>query len=192
MLSKELEILRLIEELYHGDTTEQEMMDFAEKNQTKIQAWREAFAEYPLYEVTKAINHFYTKKSSKTRPNIAQITAILSANGVDKEPEPKSVETYQSDLDIRYMHEDVESGDCHHNLYYYTAALRKIRNGDIPWLRDEMMPSKADLTEVMERICEDRTGNKWEFLSRNDFISQGYDINKRYSIDLSEMFKKIN
>ena len=178
MLSKELEILRLIEELYHGDTTEQEMMDFAEKNQTKIQAWRDAFAEYPLYEVTKAINHFYTKKSSKTRPNIAQITAILSANGVDKEPEPKSVETYQSDLDVLYMHEDVNSGDCHHNLYYYTAALRKIRNGDVPWLRDEMMPSKADLTEVMERICEERTGNKWEFLSKNDFISQGYDINK--------------
>ena len=35
MLAKELEILRTIEELYHGDTTEQEMLDFAEKNQAK-------------------------------------------------------------------------------------------------------------------------------------------------------------
>ena len=58
MLTKELETLKLIEELYHGDTTEQDMLDFAEKNQTKIQAWKEAFDEYPLYEITKAINHF--------------------------------------------------------------------------------------------------------------------------------------
>lgn len=192
MLSKELEILKHISELYKADVSDEDFVLEMQGKETLVNAWREAFEGYFLQDVINVIDEYFVKKNNRTPPRIPQILAMLNANKVEKSEETPEIEAYHCDLDVRYMHEDVKSGDCHHNIYYYTAALRKIRNGDVPWLRDEMMPSKADLTEVMERICEDRTGQKWEFLSRNDFISQGYDINKRYNIDLSEMFKKIN
>lgn len=183
MLEKEYEILKQIEELYSGDISDDDFLKKCEGKEVRLKAWREAFKEYPLYEVKKAIDFYYTKKSSKTRPNIAQITAILSANGVDKEQEPERVEPYQCDLDVRYMHEDVENGNCHHNLYYYTRALNMIRRYEYPNVCDINNPTHAEMIMVIEHLCEAKTGKKYEFLSENDLISLGYKKDKKYSLD---------
>lgn len=181
MLSKELQILKQIEELYGGDIDDEKFLELCKGKESKLSAWKEAFKDYPLFEITRAINHFYVKKSSKTRPNISQITAILQENNATIESKP-SVEVSKPDLDRAYMHEDVEAGNCHYNLYYYTAALIKIRNNEYPMLRDVVNPTKGELTEVMEDLCLKRIGKKIEFLSKNDLIAQGYDMNKRYSV----------
>lgn len=193
-MEKEYAILKHIEELYKGDIEDEDFMLLCQGKETKLAAWREAFNEYSLSDVLDKIDEFYVKKSSKTRPNIAQIRALLNAGGVEKEKTVEaSSETYLPDLDSRYMHEDVENGNCHHNKYYYTEALKRIRNNEYQFISDIINPTKSEMIEVIEEICEQRTGKKWEFLSKNDLISQGYDMSKRYSVDdlMKSMFKRV-
>ena len=127
MLEKELEILKQIEELYSGDISEQEFLEACKGKETKIAAWREAFEEYPLYEVTKAINHFYVKKSSKTRPNIAQLTAILQENNATKEIQTKQAESITPSLAIQYVNQDEADGNMRWFVPDYINVERLIR-----------------------------------------------------------------
>lgn len=192
MLSKELEILRHLEELYKQDVTEEEFLEEMKGKEVKIAAWKKSFDDYDLSDVLRAIDEYFAKKNNRTPPRIPQIEAMLHSNGAKKEEHYEEIKPYNCEYDYRYMHEDVESGNCHHNLYYYTAALRLIRANEYPLVEDIEHPTHAEMTEVLEDICEKRTGKKWEFLSKNDLISQGEDMTKRYSIDLTQIFKRLN
>lgn len=168
MLTKELETLKLIEELYHGDTTEQDMLDFAEKNQTKIQTWKEAFEEYPLYEITKAINHFYVKKSSKTRPNIAQIMAILEENNAEKEHKAEVFEKPEITFGMKFLEEDKENGDMHWFVPDYMTVERLILADKWGWIYNIKKPTKDEFHRAIEEWCTELTGYKYRFYSDND------------------------
>lgn len=194
MLSKELEILRHLEELYKQDVTEEEFLEEMKGKEVQTGAWKKAFEDYDLSDVLRAIDEYFAKKNNRTPPRIPQIEALLHSSGAKKEEKHEEVEPYHCEYDYRYMHEDVESGNCHHNLYYYTAALRLIRANEYPFIEDIEHPTHAEMTEVLEDICEKRTGNKWEFLSRNDLISQGYDLHASYSSDdlIKMMLKRLN
>ena len=74
-----------IEKLYAKDYNENYARNLAEKNPDMVEMWQEAFGKYDLVDVLAAINEFWQFKSSKSRPNVAQITAILSAKKVDTE-----------------------------------------------------------------------------------------------------------
>lgn len=174
MLTKELETLKLIEELYHGDTTEQDMLDFAEKNQTKIQTWKEAFAEYPLYEITKAINHFYVKKSSKTRPNIAQIMAILEENNAEKEHHDV-VLNVQPTFGLKFQIQDKQSGDMHWFVPDYMEVERLIRADKWGWVYNINNPTSEEFHRCMEEWCKEMTGYKYRFYSDNDIAAMPHE-----------------
>lgn len=195
MLSKELEILKHIEELYKHDVTDDEFLAEMAGKETLVMAWQKAFSEYELSDVIQAIDEYFAKRNNRTPPRIPQIEALLNVNGAKKEtPIELSGETYIPDYSIRYMDEDVQAGNCHHNRYYYDEALRQIRANYYPFIKDIQNPTHADMTEVLEDICEKRSGKKWEFLSRNDLISEGYDMEKTYSVSdlMKTMFKRID
>lgn len=78
-MEKELEILKHINELYVGDTTDEEIIRFAEKNTEKVAAWKAAFAEYDLSDVLQAVDEYWNFKNNKTSPRVAQILAILNS-----------------------------------------------------------------------------------------------------------------
>lgn len=170
MLDKELEILRLIEELYHGDTTEQEMYDFASKNQVKVQAWKEAFEDYPLFEVSKAINHFYMRKSSKTRPNIAQIRAILQESNAVRETAYQK-ETYDLGFGLKFQQIDKENGDMHWFVPDYQKVENLILMDYWGWVQNIKNPTIDEFHRCMEEWCMETTGHKYRFYSANDIAN---------------------
>lgn len=78
-MEKELEILKHINELYVGDTTDEEIIRFAEKNTEKVAAWKAAFAKYDLVDVLQVVDEYWNFKNNKTSPRVAQILAILNS-----------------------------------------------------------------------------------------------------------------
>ncbi len=78
-MEKELEILKHINELYVGDTTDEEIIRFAEKNTEKVAAWKAAFAKYDLADVLQVVDEYWNFKNNKTSPRVAQILAILNS-----------------------------------------------------------------------------------------------------------------
>lgn len=168
MLDKELEILRLIEELYHGDTTEQDMLDFAEKNQVKVQAWRDAFVDYPLYEITKAINHFYVKKNSKSRPNIKQIMAILEENNAEKAIPTSVNEPVKPSIGIQYAMQDDAEGNMRWFVPDYIEVEKLIRKDKWLFVHNIYQPTLEEFHRCLELYCEEQNGKTIRFFSDND------------------------
>lgn len=78
-MEKELEILKHINELYVGDTRDEEIIRFAEKNTEKVAAWKAAFAKYDLADVLQVVDEYWNFKNNKTSPRVAQILAILNS-----------------------------------------------------------------------------------------------------------------
>lgn len=78
-MEKELEILKHINELYVGDTTDEEIIRFAEKNTEKVAAWKAAFAKYDLADVLQVVDEYWNFKNNKNSPRVAQILAILNS-----------------------------------------------------------------------------------------------------------------
>ena len=167
MLSKELEILRTIEELYSGDISEEEFIKLCKGKETKVQAWKEAFQDYDLYDITKAINHYYVKKSSKTRPNIAQITAILQENNARKE-EAYEHFVVEPSLGIQYQMQDKADGNMHWFVTDYLEVERLIREDYWGWVYNINQPSLNEFHQCLEEWCKERTGHKYRFYSDND------------------------
>ena len=168
MLAKELEILKQIEELYSGDITEQDFLKLCQGKETKLQQWKEAFEEYPLYEVSKAINHFYVKKSSKTRPNIRQIIAILEENNAEKEHKAEVFEKPEKTFGMKFLEEDKENGDMHWFVPDYMTVERLILADKWEWIYNIKKPTKDEFHRAIEEWCTELTGYKYRFYSDND------------------------
>jgi len=167
MLSKELEILKLIEELYHGDISDEEFVKECEGKETKIAAWKEAFNDYSLYDVTKAINHFYMKKSSKTRPNIAQLRAILSESGATREI-VSTGEKVELGFGLKFQQIDKENGDMHWFVPDYVEVERLIRKDVWGFVYNIKNPTLDEFHRCIEEWCKETTGHKYRFYSDND------------------------
>lgn len=78
-MRKELEIIKHVIELYTGDTTDEAMANYELKNSEQVKMYAEAFRDYDLSDVLQAIDEFWNFKSSKTKPTVAQILAILNS-----------------------------------------------------------------------------------------------------------------
>lgn len=65
--------------MYVGDTTDEEIIRFAEKNTEKVAAWKAAFAKYDLADVLQVVDEYWNFKNNKTSPRVAQILAILNS-----------------------------------------------------------------------------------------------------------------
>jgi hypothetical protein len=192
MLSKELEILKQIEELYHGDITENEFLQACKGQEKKIEAWREAFEEYPLYEVSKAINHFYVKKSSKTRPNIAQLMAILQETNATKELEEIKTEKVELPFWLKYQQQDRETGDMSWLVPHYQIVGRLIEQNYFPWVQNIYHPSYDDFREAMKFWSFETYGREYFVESDNQFNALPPEVQKAKYEHAREVLKNFS
>lgn len=168
MLSKELEILKIIEELYVGDISDDDFIKKCKGKDVKLEAWKEAFEDYPLYEVSKAINHFYVRKSSKTKPNIAQIRAILQENNATREVSPAHSEKIEPSFGIKFMEQDKTEGNMHWFVPDYMRVERLIADDYWTWIYNIKNPTIDEFHRCIEEWCLNLTGHKYRFYSEND------------------------
>lgn len=133
-MEKELEILKHINELYVGNTTDEEIIRFAEKNTEKVAAWKTAFAKYDLADVLQAVDEYWNFKNNKTSPRVAQILAILNSKKEVEKDRWANVDT--SGVGNGESWREVIKTDLAEGLrirgggknlrYWYTAAIREI------------------------------------------------------------------
>lgn len=137
-MEKGLEILKHINELYKGDVSDEEMLRFAEKNSEIVNSWQEAFQNYELEDVLRIVDEYWTHKSNKTAPRVAQLLAMLNSDKDVKRvyshvEEPIEIKTdsstfWDTDPAMGYYLRDVETKPSEevHALLFYRWALNDI------------------------------------------------------------------
>jgi hypothetical protein len=141
-MEKAQEILFHIDELYTENPSEDKIRQMAENNPTRYQAWVDAFKDYDLPDVLTAIDNFWEFKSSKTKPNVAQIKAILTSHKAEKlRQAAASAPKKELPTPENLMAQDVAVGCCRNNLYVYREAFDICLNQFLP----EVIP--ADVAE---------------------------------------------
>ena len=137
-MEKGLEILKHINELYKGDVSDEEMLRFAEKNSEIVNSWQEAFQNYELEDVLRIVDEYWTHKSNKTAPRVAQLLAMLNSDKDVKRvyshvEEPIEIKTdsstfWNTDPAMAYYLRDVETKPSEevHALVFYRWALNDI------------------------------------------------------------------
>lgn len=137
-MEKGLEILKHINELYKGDVSDEEMLRFAEKNSEIVNSWQEAFQNYELEDVLRIVDEYWTHKSNKTAPRVAQLLAMLNSDKDVKRvyshvEEPIEIKAdshtfWESDPALSYYLRDVETKPSEevHALLFYRWALNDI------------------------------------------------------------------
>lgn len=123
-MDKTQQILFHLDELYTEEANEERILRACEKNPAKYGAWRDAFEEYDLSDVLFAIDEFWQYKSNKTRPNVAQIRAILNAKKAEKVKKAEA-EAPVKELSTGYTFwkQDGERGDLKYFLQDYERAF---------------------------------------------------------------------
>lgn len=198
-MEKAQEILFHIEELYTENPSEEKIIQACEKNQTRYQAWVDAFNGYDLSDVLSAIDNFWEFKNSKTKPNVAQIKAILNAHKTEKTTETREGEFNALSPAIQRMESDIESGNCHHLLPVYEEAVKYIltdklidlvgvsewRNMDYS-KRYQTAKNNGlfdDFDMTLRGVCLKNYGKEEQFQSENDLINaSGYHYSARDEI----------
>ena len=74
-----LKILRHVEELYVEQPDFSKLENMARNNPERVKAWNDAFKEYYLDDVLNTIDEYWNFKSSKSKPSVHQIKAMLIA-----------------------------------------------------------------------------------------------------------------
>lgn len=181
-MEKAQEILYHIEELYTEKPSEEAVIRHSKENPVRYQAWVDAFKDYDLSDVLEAIDSFWEYKSSKSKPNVAQIKAILNAHKTEKStsasdtPEINSFAPAES-----LMTRDIELKRNRHLLAVYKLAVDYI----IQDMLLEHIPSsewrKMDFSErvalakkkglfnrydeVLAHVCKLNYGKEYQFES---------------------------
>lgn len=200
-MDKAQQILFHLDELYTEEANEERILRACEKNPAKYGAWRDAFDEYDLSDVLFAIDEFWQYKSNKTRPNVAQIKAILNTHKAEKlrqaaESAPKKELPSPENL----MAQDVAAGCCRNNLYVYREAfdicLNKFLSEVVPADVAEraFYPRNVQLAvengvfgrfdEAMLMAAQRRFGRDYEFPSENDL--EAMKKNGKKSVDFKQ------
>lgn len=125
-MEKAQEILLHIDELYTENPSEDKILHLAENNPTRYQAWVDAFKDYDLSDVLRAIDEFWEYKNSKTKPNVAQIKAILNAHRAETIKE--TAEVKELPTAYHFWKQDGESGDLKYFLSDYERAFNLCIN----------------------------------------------------------------
>ena len=125
-MEKALEILKHLDELYVEQPDFSKLEKMAQNNPERVQAWEDAFREYDLVDVLNAIDEFWNFKSSKSKPSVHQIRAMLtSKKDVEKVVGRANVEP-MTDYAVAFMQRDIQTGSNRHLLPVYQKAVRYI------------------------------------------------------------------
>ena len=181
-MEKAQEILFHIDELYTENPSEEVVIRKSKENPTRYQAWVDAFKDYDLSDVLLAIDSYWEYKNSKTKPNVAQIKAILNSRKVEKNNESEQTEVkYIPDFAITRMNEDIRNGVNRHLLTVYKLAydycITDLLLQDIPldeWkhmseYQKHMLAVEkgilGNFDDVLVYICEKYYGKKYQYPS---------------------------
>lgn len=189
-MEKAQEIIYHIDELYGEKPSQYKVEQMAKANPVRYQAWVDAFKDYDLSDVLLAIDEYWEFKNSKTKPNVAQIRAILNAKSIErvKEATQTVAQAAKGDFAWERMAADIEAGCCRNALYVYRDAKRIVLTD---WLSQEMprdiwarMDYSARYKQAMDKglynnfdealrmAAQARFGRDFEFLSKNDLENQ--------------------
>ena len=151
-MEKHLEIFKHIEELYHGDVTDEAILNYAEKNTAKMEAWRDAFEGYLLRDVLDVIDEFFAKKNNKTPPRISQIKALLNANHIhdDREQYHEKTEHFEPSFGLKIQQIDKENGDMHWFVPDYLEVERLICEDHWGWVYNIYNPTIEEFHRCIE------------------------------------------
>lgn len=170
MLSKELEILKHISELYKADVSDEEFEKEMQGKKTLVNEWGKAFEGYYLRDVLDAIDEYFAKKNNRTQPRIPQILALLNSNNIHSEQE-KQTPVYEQAIPcygLRFEKEDKENGDMHWFVPDYLKVEQLIRKDKWAWVQNIYNPTSEEFHRCMEEWCMEQTGHKYRFYSDND------------------------
>lgn len=123
-MDKAQQILFHIDELYSEKPSEEKILKACELNPAKHTAWQDAFQEYDLSDVLTAIDNYWEFKNSKTKPNVAQIKAILNTHKAEKIKQSEA-QAPSKELPTAYhfWKKDGETGDLKYFLSDYEHAF---------------------------------------------------------------------
>lgn len=126
-MEKALEIIQHIEKLYSKDYDDDYAMKLLSKNPDMVEAWEEAFKSYDLVDVLNAIDEYWNFKSSKSKPSVTHIKAMLATKKdiITSIPSEESEEKY-TDYATAYMARDIKLGTNRHLLPVYQKAVEHI------------------------------------------------------------------
>ena len=208
-MEKAQEILKHIDELYCIKVDLKKIENMPETNPTMYEMWSDAFKDYDLPDVLTAIDNFWEFKSSKTKPNVAQIKAILTSHKAEKlrqaaESAPKKELPSPENL----MALDISTGDCRNNLYVYREAfdicldkfLREVVPDDVVdhafWPRNLQLAVENGVfgrfSEAMIMAAQRRFGRDYEFPSANDLEAQKKNGTARTEKTFDEAVKTLS
>ena len=122
-MDKTQQILFHLDELYTEEANEERILRACEKNPAKYGAWKDAFEEYDLADVLTAIDEFWQYKSNKTKPNVAQIRAILNTKKAEKIKKAESEAVRELPTAYHFWKQDGASGDLKYFLQDYERAF---------------------------------------------------------------------
>ena len=184
-MEKAQEILKHIDELYCIKVDLKKIENMPETNPTMYEMWSDAFKDYDLPDVLTAIDNFWEFKSSKTKPNVAQIKAILTSHKAEKlRQATASAPVKELPTPENLMAQDVAAGCCRNNLYVYREAFDICLNQFLPEVipadvaEHAFYPRNVQLAvengvfgrfdEAMLMAAQRRFGRDYEFPSAND------------------------
>ena len=203
-MDKAQQILFHLDELYAEEAKEEKILRACEINPAKYGAWRDAFDEYDLSDVLFAIDEFWQYKSNKTRPNVAQIRAILNAKKAEKVKKAEATAPVKElPTPENLMAQDISTGDCRNNLYVYREAFDICLNQFLPEVipadvaEHAFYPRNVQLAvengvfgrfdEAMLMAAQRRFGRDYEFPSANDLEAMKKNGHYKGSANITEL-----
>ena len=168
-MEKTQEILKHLFDLYNEtEYTEEETINWCEKNLERYNAWDEAFRDYDTVDVFNAIDHYWRYNSNKVKPTVAKILATLQTNNA-KKIEHEEVKNYRYfNPATEYMQRDMKLGICKHTLGDYNRAVsailsrledmippQELQNMDFStkWQNAVAKGLVGDFDDVLERVA---------------------------------------
>lgn len=179
-MEKAQEILYHIDELYTQKPSEEEVIRQCQENPVRYQAWVDAFKDYDLNDVLDAIDNFWEYKNNKSRPNVAQIKAILNAHKTEKSSSTSDTPEMNYFAPAEYlMSRDIELKRNRHLLTVYKLGVNYVIQDmlleHIPlseWRKMDFservaLAKKKGLfsrfDEVLVKVCLDNYGKEYQF-----------------------------
>lgn len=183
-MEKAQEILFHIDELYTENPSDEKIIRACEKNPTRYQAWVDAFKDYDMSDVLLAIDNFWEFKNSKTKPNVAQIKAILNSHKAEKMSESREGEFKAVSPAIQLMQDDIKSGNCKHLLPVYEMAVKYVMTdklvefigaseyANLSYGQKYQTALKNGLFDgfesTLKKVCFEKYGKETQFQSENE------------------------
>ena len=181
MLSKELEILKHIAELYKGDVTDEDFVLEMQDKENLVKMWSDAFDGYLLRDVLDAIDEYFTFKNNKSAPRIQQILAMLNSKNIHRETEdviPEKKEKVELPFWLKYQQQDRETGDMSWLVPHYQIVGRLIEQDYFPWVQNIYNPSYEDFRAAMKQWSVETYGREYFVESDNQFNALPPEVQK--------------